>query len=236
MIITTKIEKQDLVMRGPVSVISAVQDDQYSRNVEIPLYQNGEEFIIPEGATAVISFKKKDGTGGNYNTLPNNETAYVIDGNTVTVRLAPQVLTCPGRVDLSVGLVDGETKIYTFLLYIDVQPNPGLKAVSGNYYHIIGGISASGWEPGKYLGTDADGNVVAVEAPEGGGATVEEVLAAVPGANSAHIARASDGTITITTPMSDGTTSVCVLTPGADGFPVSATIDGVVVPFVWEGW
>ena len=68
------------------------------------------------------------------------------------------------------------------------------------------------------------------------GATVEEVLAAVPAANSAKIAKADDGTITITTPMNDGTTSVCVLTPGADGWPVMATIDGVAVPLEWEGW
>ncbi len=68
------------------------------------------------------------------------------------------------------------------------------------------------------------------------GATVEEVLAAVPAANSATISKAEDGTVTITTPMSDGTTSVCVLTPGADGFPVMATIDGNAVPLIWEGW
>lgn len=68
------------------------------------------------------------------------------------------------------------------------------------------------------------------------GATVEEVLAAVPAANSATISKATDGTITITTPMSDGTTSVCVLTPGADGFPIMATIDGNAVPLTWEGW
>ena len=68
------------------------------------------------------------------------------------------------------------------------------------------------------------------------GATVAEVLADVPAASSAKIAKADDGTITITMPMNDGTTSTCVLTPGADGFPVVATIGGVAVPIAWEGW
>ena len=224
MIITTKVEKQDLTMRGPVSVISAAQGDQYSRNIEIALYQNGEEFIIPEKTTAIISFKKKDGTGGNYDTLPNNEAAYIIDGNIVTVKLAPQVLTCPGRVELSVGLVDGETKIYTFLLYIDVQPNPGLKAISGNYYQVIGGIAGYGWEPEKYLGTDKDGNVVAVDAPKSGGATVEDVLAAMPKTTALDFANLENGSFVETV---DGKTVNHTVSYDTKGRPIA--IDGMEI-------
>ena len=75
-----------------------------------------------------------------------------------------------------------------------------------------------------------------VEHTESKEVIVEEVLANVPAATSAKIAKATDGTVTITTPMSDGTTSVCVLTPGADGWPVMATIDGNAKSITWEGW
>lgn len=86
---------------------------------------------------------------------------------------------------------------------------------------------------------DENGNVVVVcePGPAGkDGATVEEVLAAVPAANSVKIAHAEDGTVTITMPMSDGTTDICVLNPGADGWPVSATLNGMTIPLEWEGW
>lgn len=58
----------------------------------------------------------------------------------------------------------------------------------------------------------------------------------VPDATSVTIAKAEDGTVTITIPMSDGTTDTCVLNPGEDGWPVSATMNGVTKPIEWEGW
>ena len=57
-----------------------------------------------------------------------------------------------------------------------------------------------------------------------------------PDATSVTIAKAEDGTVTITIPMSDGTTDTCVLNPGEDGWPVSATMNGVTKPIEWEGW
>lgn len=57
-----------------------------------------------------------------------------------------------------------------------------------------------------------------------------------PEAVSARIVKAEDGTITITMPMSDGTTGVCMLNPGEDGWPVSVTVNGVTKPLEWEGF
>ena len=58
----------------------------------------------------------------------------------------------------------------------------------------------------------------------------------LPDANPVKIAQAEDGTITITMPMSDGTTDTCVLNPGEDGWPASVTVNGVTKPLEWEGF
>lgn len=168
MILTTKIT-MDLSNPAPAPVIHAVQDDQYSRNLELTQLSNGIPWIPPEGTTAIVSYRKSDGTGGNYDALPDGTTAVTISGNIITVALAPQVLTFPGVVRLSVGLINGSSKLYTFSVLIDVQANPGLTAISDNYFKIAGALSDSGWEPNMYLGTDYDGNVVVKEV--GGGSS-----------------------------------------------------------------
>lgn len=167
MIITTNIT-MDLSRRGPEQVISAVQDDRYSRNIAMVLTSGGVAWEPPEGTTAQIRYRKPDGTGGSYDTLPDGTPAWTIEGSTLTVALAPQVCTVPGRMTLTAALVQGETQLHTFVLGIDVQPNPGLQVTSENYYKIAGALPDSGWEPDKYLGTDGEGKVVTKTAPAGG--------------------------------------------------------------------
>ena len=73
MIATSKIE-MDLNWYDKPK-IEAIQDDKYSRNVEISLVTDGTPWPIPTGATAVVNYVKADGTGGEYDTMPNGETA-----------------------------------------------------------------------------------------------------------------------------------------------------------------
>lgn len=167
MIITTNIT-MDLSRRGPEQVISAVQDDRYSRNIAMTLTCGSVAWEPPEGTTAQIRYRKPDGTGGNYDALPDGTPAWTIEGSTLTVALAPQVCTVPGRVILTAALVQGETQLHTFVLSIDVQPNPGLQVTSENYYKIAGALPDSGWEPDLYLGTDSEGKVVTKTSPAGG--------------------------------------------------------------------
>lgn len=167
MIITTNIT-MDLSRRGPTQVISAVQDDRYSRNIAMALTCGSVAWEPPEGTTVQVRYRKPDGTGGSYDTLPDGTPAWTIDGSTLTIALAPQVCTVPGRVTLTAALVQGETQLHTFVVGIDVQPNPGLQVTSENYYKIAGALPDSGWEPDLYLGTDSEGKVVTKTAPAGG--------------------------------------------------------------------
>lgn len=161
MIITHKLRPVDLTKQGSTQRVDAVQNDQYSRCIEFPLTANGEAWTIPDGATAIVRYKKPDGTGGNYDTMPDGSPAYSIHDNTLTVILAPQVLTVPGLVMLAVGLFEGDAEVNTFTVYVYVQSNPGVHVQSENYYKIAGMMPDSGWTPNAIIGTDADGNVMA---------------------------------------------------------------------------
>lgn len=173
MIVTSRVKIDILTPENP-PVVHVVQDDKYSRNLELTLFKGGVVCLLSSDIAAVVKFSKPDGTGGTYDKLPDGTDACSISGNAVTIALAPQVCTVPGVVRLSVGLVDGDTILHTFPVRIDVVANPALQTSSQNYYKISGALADSGWTPNKYLGTDADGNVVVKDAPAGSGATVTE--------------------------------------------------------------
>lgn len=172
MIITHKLQPMDLTHKQNTSRVDIVQDDKYSRDIEFTLTSNGVAWQIPDGTTAIVRYKKPDGTGGNYDTLPDGSTAYQINGNVLTVALAPQVCTVQGPVQLSVGIIHGSAEINTFTVNIAVHPNPGAEYQSEDYIRLSGAVPNSGWTPNMYIGTDASGNVVAKEGTSGGGGTV----------------------------------------------------------------
>lgn len=177
MIILHKLQPIDLATRGVPQQIDVMQDDKYTRNIEMSLYSNNLSWDIPSGVTAIIRYKKPDGTGGNYNAMPDGSDAYSISGNTLTVALAPQVCTVPGSVALAVGLIRGNEELNTFSVCINVHRNPGIDVLSENYVKLLGVLPDSGWTPNMYLGTDSNGIVVAKEITNS--VTMDQVNAAI---------------------------------------------------------
>ena len=171
MIITHKLKPMDLSQKQNTGRVDVVQGDKYSRNIEFTFMYNESAWQIPDRTTAIVRYKKPDATGGNYDTLPDGSTAYQINGNVLTVCLAPQVCTVPGIVQLSVGLIQGSAEINTFSINIVVQPNPGAIYQSEDYIRLSGAVPNSGWSPNMYLGTDESGNVIVKEGTSGGGAS-----------------------------------------------------------------
>ena len=166
MIATSKIE-MDLNWYDKPK-IEAIQDDKYSRNVEISLVTDGTPWPIPTGATAVVNYVKADGTGGEYDTMPNGETAWSVSGNVLTVKLAPQVLTAPGAVHMGVTLILEHKAINTFQIVINVHKNvAAMLTASENYKHVAGFVPMpTGAMVGQYIKVtevDADGKVRATQ-------------------------------------------------------------------------
>ena len=119
------------------SQIDVVQDDTYSRYVAVSLYDNAAEWPVPDGATIAVRFKKPDNTQGVYDTLPNGEVAYSIDGNVVTVGIAPQMLVAKGKVTASAVIYLGSVQLATFPFVLNVVENPAAgQSISNDYYYL----------------------------------------------------------------------------------------------------
>lgn len=119
--ITTSKLTMDLNRCATAPVIHAVQDDRYSRNIELTLLADGAAWPIPESIAVRIRYSKPDGTGGDYDTLPDGSCAWSVKGNVLTLTLAPQALTVPGPVRLAVILTREHVKISTFAVIVKVS-------------------------------------------------------------------------------------------------------------------
>lgn len=224
MLITSKLEI-DLRQPGFKQIAYAVQGDSNTRALEISLFSGGLAWEIPPETTMVVFFNKGDGTGGSYDTLPDGTAAGSISGNVVTVTLAPQVLTAPGPVELVVGFISGDTKLHTFLVYLDVQPNPGLQVTSENYFKVSGALADSGWAPNMYLGTDENGRVVVKSAPSGDGGQTGGVTFFPFVDSEGNLSWSNNGGLenpeTVNIKGADGTPGE----PGADGATVQEVLE-----------
>ena len=149
MIVTNKIH-MDLQHPDIPQTIHAVQDDRYSRNLEISLYAGDKPWDFPRGASVLIRYSKADNTGGKYNLLPDGTPAWTSNGNILTIALAPQVLTAPGIVMLDIMLYAGEKRISTFPILLKVTGTVGTgQAGSENYVNMDAKVitNALGYTP-----------------------------------------------------------------------------------------
>lgn len=126
--------KIDLLKPGVKPMINAMQADENSRVLEITLSANGSAWGIPDGVSFSMAYKKPDGTRGLYDTMPDGTSASSVDGNVVSIRLAPQVLTAPGTVTASVVISAGDQRISTFPIIVNVIQNPAVGAVGSEDY------------------------------------------------------------------------------------------------------
>ena len=167
MTITSKIE-MDLNWYDQPKV-EALQDDQYSRDVQITLLSDGAPWAVPEGASVIVNYIKPDGLGGEYDTMPNGDTAWSASGNVLTVKLAPQVLTVPGAVYMGITMVLEHKAINTFRILINVRRNvAAMLTASESYKNVVGFIPMPELAVvGRYLKieeVDAAGRITKVRA------------------------------------------------------------------------
>lgn len=133
----------DMSSHGPCPRVMAKQGDAGSREITIKLYDKGvpaniNNQITSPGTTTkgIVRFCKPDGKGGIYDKTEDNLSACTLGGDSITVRLAAQMLTCPGDVVVDIAIVCGETVISTFNFIVAVQaaPTAGITP-SNNYYN-----------------------------------------------------------------------------------------------------
>ena len=132
----------DMSSRDPCPRVVAKQGDAGSREVAIKLYDNGapaniNNQIAQSGTKTkgVVRFCKPDGKGGIYDRTEDNLIACTLGKDTITVRLAAQMLTCPGDVVADVAIICGTTIISTFNFIVAVQANPAAGITPSHSYY-----------------------------------------------------------------------------------------------------
>ena len=169
MIATTKFDVE-LALPKMIPEIYVVQDDRYSRAMQMNLLMHGVPFELPEGFSAVMTYVKPDGRKGAYDTLPDGNRAWEIQGSRVWIALAPEVCAAAGDVKFMVSLIRNESKLGTFEICIHVKALAKGMPHSKDYLNITGFLPqpASG-NCGEFLKVswiDDFGRVAGVETVE----------------------------------------------------------------------
>ena len=170
----------DLETKDPTKWLELPQGEVNTRKLRFLLTADGRPWQIPEDAVVLIRFRKPDGTEGEYDTLPDGSPAWEIAEDTLTIVLAPQVLTAVGSVFLYASIRRDNQVLNTFAVELRIraaesgEEYPKIDA-SEDYFYMTrvmpGPESAS---KGQYLcvaAVDEAGRVTrvqAVDAPLGG--------------------------------------------------------------------
>lgn len=118
--ITHKLE-MDLENKAPMQWLELPRGDANTRKIRFLLTANHMPWPMPEGAVVLIRYCKPDGTEGEYDTLPDGTAAWEALDNTLTIALAPQVLTTTGSVILYAVIRLDDKVLNTFALEILVR-------------------------------------------------------------------------------------------------------------------
>lgn len=133
--------KMDLTGPAAMAKIDMVQRDQYVRQITLELYSGADPWVVPEYVHPIVCYQKADGTGGEYDALPDGRLAWTAEENRLTLEIAPQVLTCAGPVRMAVDLLYGDAKLSTFTVMLYVQKAVPLGLESGDYFKLEGFLS-----------------------------------------------------------------------------------------------
>lgn len=117
--------------RPRVNVVAGTVD---CYQLALCLYEGSTPWEIPAETVVSLRYGKPDGTFGVYDTLTDGTAAWTVQGNRVTVALAPQMLTVAGIVNAQVVLRCGARVLPTFTVEISVQHDPSFEAVTSEDY------------------------------------------------------------------------------------------------------
>ena len=113
----------NLDMKSPnTEVVYGVQYDS-AGIIKAQLLNNGTKWTVPNGAKAIVSFKKTDNIGGFYDTTEAGTAAiaYDSDRSIIYIDLDVQTMTTPGKVNMEVNFYQDHRRISTFAFYLMVQ-------------------------------------------------------------------------------------------------------------------
>jgi hypothetical protein len=135
--------KMDLLRQNNTQIIDAVQLDSNTRKLELSLYEGAMPWAVPDGVLVAIAYRCEDGTRGVYDTLPDDSTAYEIDGNKITITIIPDALAVVGETKMTIIVSSSESKedsLATFPVTFRVAENYSVEAKDPEGY-----VNLRGW-------------------------------------------------------------------------------------------
>lgn len=133
MIIMHKVN-MDLQIRNPSPRLAMAQCDTDTRIVVLTLLSGGTQWMPGNVDNVMVRYRKSDGTGGSYDTLPDGNCAWTINGSELSLWMAPQVLTAAGLVEMQAAMFSGEQCLATFCFQITVEADPSIGVVESEDY------------------------------------------------------------------------------------------------------
>lgn len=129
--------------------VPVVQGDTESRRITFVMFNGAADYNpqtdLDTVLTVALSYLKPDGTGGQYDTMPDGETpAGSLSGNVCVLRLAPQTMSAAGLVLCNLVLFDTQgVTLQSYPFILDVKRSAGMEITSQDYYNVetIEGVS-----------------------------------------------------------------------------------------------
>ena len=130
----------DLSVKGIIPLLQAKQGD-VGRKFQAVITDGGTAYNIPSGTTLSMWYSGTSGEG-NYNQIGldddflRSRNAFTISGNTVTVELVAQMLSCPGggTMCMVMNSAEGE-QIATWNIPYIVEKVPGANSEGATQYY-----------------------------------------------------------------------------------------------------
>ncbi len=123
-------------------VLEALQGDS-ARALAIHFLSGETPWEIPADAQIFIQFQCQDGTGGTYDALPDTADAYSVDGDTLTVGIAPAVCAAAGCSKLQITIISEGAQLTTFPVEVRVAEQVNSDVASGEYTNLHRWLNSS---------------------------------------------------------------------------------------------
>lgn len=129
--------------------VPVVQGDTESRTITFAMRNDAAAYDpqtdLDATLTVALSYLKPDGTGGQYDTMPDGSTpAGALTGSSCLLRLAPQTMSAAGLVLCNLVLFDTQgVTLQSYPFILDVKRSAGMEITSQDYYNVqtIEGVS-----------------------------------------------------------------------------------------------
>lgn len=119
-----------------VPIVMDVSQGDSARALSVRFMQGETPWEIPDDAKIFVQFQCADGTGGTFDSLPDNTPAYSVNGEVLTVYLAPQVCAVAGCTKVQVTLLSGGAQISTFPVEVRVTQQVDSGVAGGEYTNL----------------------------------------------------------------------------------------------------